>query len=72
MDDYFQEVASRDDLERTYGDNLPQSVRSADQRFDAFTRSTPKTRLSGAYWWHFRLPLRAGKEFHREAQSMGF
>lgn len=73
LDDYYQDLANRDSLERDGVDALLQPrLLAADETLRANTIPSCQTRLSESHWWHWRLPLRAGEDLKDEAKRLGF
>lgn len=72
--DYDQSLMGRSHLERRkaeLSDEFLAAVQAADERFRTATHYASKTRLSGDYWWEWRLPDRAGPEFRKDARMLG-
>lgn len=72
LDDYYHDIADRVRLESLdASENFRERLTKADAIFREHTLKARETRLSGQYWWHFRLPLRGGDGILEEARSCG-
>ena len=73
LDDYYQDVVNRDFLEEAELEpGIVRRLSEADAKFRSNTVAASQSRLSGAFWWHMRLPTRAGDELKDEATRLGF
>jgi hypothetical protein len=79
LDDYFQEILVRDDVEELMSrldeaelGPLLKRLEAADRLFRARTVRAKKTWLSEDRWWHWHVPINVDDDFRSELVELGF